>query len=92
MTTNESNTNPAPVTTEGTTPTYPYHYYLSVIDFQGSGIRTLDMELSRSRPIRTMDDVLSVKQWLRKEYGFINPQVSFSLLRNDLNSRPRERS
>jgi hypothetical protein len=84
------NTNPAPAKTEGTAPAMPYHYYLSVMDFDGSGVRTLEMELSKSRPIRTMDDVQAVKQYLRKEHGFVNPQVSFSLLRNDLASRPRE--
>lgn len=85
MTNHQSNTNPAPANTEA--PTYPYHYYLSVIEFQPSGIRSADMEMSRAYPIRTMDDVKSVKRWLRAEHGFTNPQVSFSLLRND-SARP----
>jgi hypothetical protein len=85
MTTNNPNTNPAKA--EGTAPTLPFHYYLSVLDFQGSSIRTSEMEFSRSQPIRTIDDVQDVKQWLRTEHGFVNPQVSFSLLRNDLAKR-----
>jgi len=93
MTPNPSDTNPAPAPAEGTAPAYPYHYYLAIIEFQGgASIRTAEMELDRARPIRTMSDVTAVKQWLRKEFGFVNPQVSFSLLRNDLNSRPREQS
>ena len=91
MTNNQPNTNPAPGTPEGTTPAFPYHYYLSIIEFQSSCIRTADMELTRSHPIRTMDDVANVKQWLRTEHGFVNPQVSFSLLRNDLAARRGQR-
>lgn len=91
MTTNQPNTNPAPATTEGTTPAMPYHYYLSIIEFNGPQIRTADLELSRAKPIRTMDDVKNVKQWLRKEFGFVNPQVAFSLLRNDVATRKGQR-
>lgn len=84
MNTNLPDSNPAPAPAEGTVPTYPYHYYLSVVEFHPSSIRTADMELSRAYPIRTMEDVAGVKQWLCDKHGFVNPQVSFSLLRTDL--------
>ncbi|WP_127501205.1 hypothetical protein [Actinoplanes solisilvae] len=91
MTDSRPNTNPAPATTEGTVPAFRFHYYLAITEFSGSSIRTAEMELHRSRPIQTMDDVASVKQWLRKEHGFVNAQVSFSLLRTDP-ARPSGRS
>jgi hypothetical protein len=80
-------TNPATANTAATPTTFPYHYYLSVFEFSRGSIRTTEMELTRSHPIRTMDDVNDVKQWLRTEHGFTNPLISFSLLRNDLANR-----
>ncbi|KUL34161.1 hypothetical protein [Actinoplanes awajinensis] len=92
MNINPNANNADPRTSEDRASTNPYHYYLSVWEFNLGQIRTLEMEAHLRGPIRTFQDVQGLKQWLRDEHGFgSNPQVSFSLLRNDLASRAREK-
>jgi hypothetical protein len=84
MTTNPTN-NAAPTTGEGTIPATPFHYFVSVLAVSATGISTMQVEVSRSRPVRTMHDVQDLQKWIRHEYSVPEAQVmGVSLLRNDL--------
>ncbi|MEV4275857.1 hypothetical protein [Actinoplanes xinjiangensis] len=82
--TNNTHTNPAPRTTEGTGQEQQYYaYFISVMDTARQGLRTTQIQLFLTQAITTLDDVFDVQEYIRTNNpGLENAAVlGFTLLR-----------